>query len=259
MRIISIANFKGGTGKTVTAVNLAALLAAANRRTLLVDADPQHNASDFYGGGSPDELGLYEVLTGQGAELWYDNVRPVGRECLELLPGSMDLLRLDLAAMAAGGGEFVRRWADFLDAAAADNALDYVLIDCPPSFSAASVAALSCADLVILPTRVDAFSAAGVSELISQVRSLGRLPGGTTPETRVLITMAERTNLHQQGAEALRRSGLLVFDTEIRATVKVGESTFARQPLMDYAPRCTAAYDYRDVANQIMEEAMRRG
>lgn len=249
MRIISIANFKGGTGKTTTAVNLAAELADLGRRVLLIDADPQHNASTFYGGDYDWPCTLTDVLEGMAEACWADNISASGREGLDLLPADMGLLRLDLAAIADGSSEALRRLTDFLDAVREDDAYDFILFDCPPSFTAASVAALVNSDEVILPTRVDAFSRAGVEELIGQIRSLGR---STKAAFRLLITMADRTNLCRQGAGALRESGLLVFDTEIRDCVKVGESTYARQPLSEYAPRSTAAADYRALVKEVL-------
>ena len=249
MRIISIANFKGGTGKTTTAVNLAAELAELGRRVLLIDADPQHNASTFYGGEYDWPTTLTDVLEGTAEPFWPDAISASGREGLDILPADMGLLRLDLAAIADGSSEALRRLTDFLDAVREDDAYDFVIFDCPPSFTAASVAALVNSDEVILPTRVDAFSRAGVEELISQIRSLGR---STKAAFRLLITMADRTNLCRQGAGALRESGLLVFQTEIRDCVKVGESTYARQPLSEYAPRSTAAADYRALVKEVL-------
>ena len=249
MRTISIANFKGGTGKTTTAVNLAAELAELGRRVLLIDADPQHNASTFYGGDFDWPCTLTDVLEGLAEPCWEDDVSATGREGLDILPADMGLLRLDLAAIADGSSEALRRLTDFLDAVREDDAYDFVIFDCPPSFTAASVAALVNSDEVILPTRVDAFSRAGVEELIGQIRSLGR---STRAAFRVLITMADRTNLCRQGAGALRESGVLVFDTEIRDCVKVGESTYARHPLCEYAPRCTAAADYRALTKEVL-------
>ena len=249
MRVISIANFKGGTGKTVTACNLAAELADLGRRVLLIDADPQHNASDFFGADYDWPCTLTDVLEGTAEPYWPDNVSATGREGLDILPADMGLLRLDLAAIANGSSEALRRLTDFLDAVREDDAYDAVIFDCPPSFTAASVAALVNSDEVILPTRVDAFSRAGVEELISQIRSLGR---STKAAFRLLITMADNTNLSRQGAGALRESGLLVFQTEIRNCVKAGESTYARQPLCEYAPRSTAAADYRALVKEVL-------
>ena len=252
MRVISIANFKGGTGKTVTACNMAAELADLGRRVLLIDADPQHNASDFYGGGFEWPCTLTDVLEGTAEPYWPDDVSATGREGLDILPADMGLLRLDLAAIAKGSDEALHRLTDFLGSVREDDAYDVVIFDCPPSFTAASVAALVNSDEVILPTRVDAFSRAGVEELIGQIRSLGR---STKAAFRVLITMADRTNLCRQGAGALRSSGLYVLDTEIRDCVKVGESTYAREPLSEYAPRSTAAADYKALTAEIVREA----
>ena len=253
MRVLSIANFKGGTGKTATAVNMAAYLADAGYRVLLIDADPQHNATDFY---APIEAGptLTDVLEGTSEPLWSDNVAPVGRPGLDLLGADMGLLRLDLAAIVNGSIEARRRMADFIECVRQDDAYEFVIIDCPPSFTAASVAALSESDDVILPTRADAWSRAGVLEMIAQIRSLGR-----SARCRVLITMAERTNLARQGAELLREDGLDVFRTEIRRSVAVGESSYARQPLMDYAPACNAARDYDALVREYLEEVENDG
>ena len=254
MRVMAIANFKGGTGKTVTACNMAAILAAKGYRVLLIDADPQHNATDFYRPADEAELWtLAHVLQGTSEPFWPDVVTRTGREGLDLLPGDMELLSLDLAAIAKGGRGELARFRDFLAVIRDDDGYDFVLIDCPPSFTAASVAALSEADDVILPTRVDAFSRAGVTELIGQVRSLYRVTMLRQPHCRVLITMADRTNLCRQGAQLLRQSGLDVMGIEIRSAVAVGESTFARLPLMDYAPRSTAACDYVAAVNEYLD------
>mgnify|MGYP002512397460 CR=1 FL=1 len=105
MRIISIANFKGGTGKTTTAVNLAAELAELGRRVLLIDADPQHNASTFYGGEYDWPCTLTDVLEGTAELFWPDVISATGREGLDILPADMGLLRLDLAAIADGNSK----------------------------------------------------------------------------------------------------------------------------------------------------------
>lgn len=254
MQVISIANFKGGTGKTVTAINLAAELAALQQRVLLIDADPQHNATDFYLGGTlgDGDATLYDVLMGEADPYWENVVQITGALNLSVLGADMRLLELDLAHIVSGPGSgALPRFADFILSLREDQAFDYILIDCPPSFTAASVAALRESDEAIIPTRVDAFSRAGAGELIGQIRDLARTSARLT--YRVLVTMADRSRLYKQGSDALRASGLPMFDTVIRSCVAVGESTYARKPLREYKPRCTAAEDYAALAEEILE------
>ena len=251
MEIIAIANFKGGTGKTVTACNLAAILAREGKNVLLIDADPQHNSTDFFCPDLEEAFTLTDVLEGKAETVWSNNLTPTEFDGLELLPADMGLLRLDLAAILSGADAYDARLFGFLEAARADGELDYVLIDCPPSFTAASVAALVCCDAVILPTRADAFSRTGTLELIAQVKSLGRF--SVSPCFRVLVTAADRTRLSRQAVEQLRLDGLDLFDTVIRRSVTVGESSYACVPLYAYAPGSPAAQDYEALAREILE------
>ena len=247
MRITAISNFKGGVGKTVTAVNLAAILADRGKKVLLIDADPQHNATDFYLAGEPGTT-LTDVLEGRAKPYWPDVITPAAREGLDMIPADLGLLTLDLAAITRGGSEYIRRLRELLWAMDEDDAYDVALIDCPPSFTAASVAALRVATDVIIPTTVGNFDRAGVAELMTQIHSLDR-----HLHPRVLITMSDNTNLCRQGAALLRESGLDVFRQEIRRCVAVGESTYVRKPLCDYKPKATAACDYRGLAAEYLE------
>ena len=255
MKILSIANFKGGTGKTVTACNLAAILAREGKRVLLIDADAQHNATDFF--LRPADLAgavtLTEILGGIAEACWEDYATPCGREGLELLPADMGLLRLDLASILNGSNAAQRRMADFFDTIRQDEAYDVVIVDCPPSFTAASVAALVNSDEVILPTKVDAFSRQGVIELTEQLRDAGLRLLRPMPRMRVLVTMADRSNLSRQGEDLLRRSGFEIFGATIRAGVAVGESSYARQPLYEYAPKSNPAQDYEALVKEVLE------
>ena len=250
MKIIALANFKGGTGKTATACNLAAILARDGHRVLLVDADAQHNATDFFIPEGYVGNTLTDVLTGECEPLVWDNVQEDVRENLDVLPADMRLLTLDLRAFLGGGENGMdKRLFDFLECVREDE-IDFVLIDCPPSFTAASVAALVCADEVILPVRADAFSRAGALEMIEQVRGLSRFH--VAPRFRALMTMADRSRLCKQVCEQLRRDGLEVFDTVIRASVTVGESSYARLPLYEYAPKSRTAQDYEALAKEVV-------
>lgn len=253
MRVICIANFKGGTGKTATAVNLAALLAREGKRVLLIDADAQHNASDFY---APDWEGLTltDLLVGNRAlgldAFLAEDVRPG----LDILCADMGLLTLDLASMLndpkAPTGQSDKRLLDFLRLAR-ECGHDFCLIDCPPSFTAASVAALVCADEVILPTRVDAFSRLGTLELINQVRGLARYH--VSPRFRALVTMADaRARISFQAVNQLKRDGLTVFETVIHQSSVVNEASYARLPLFEFAPKSRAAQDYEALAKEVL-------
>lgn len=267
MRTIAIANFKGGTGKTVTACNLAALLAREGKGVLLIDADPQHNASCFFLDEEPD-IGLYDVLTGTGEAVWADNVYDADiyyydRENyptqIKVLAADMRLLQLDLASMLGedgGGAEAAgKRLFDFLSAVREDRETDFVIIDCPPSFTAASVAAFVCCDEVILPTRVDAFSRAGALELIGQIGSLKHYH--VEPRFRALVTMVDgRTRIGGQIVDQLKKDGLDVFRTVIHNSAVVGESTYARLPLYEYAPKSRAAQDYEELVKEVLASSL---
>ncbi len=249
MRVICIANFKGGTGKTATAVNLAALLAREGRRVLLIDADAQHNASDFY---APDWEGLTltDLLTGNRAlgldAFLAEDVRPG----LDMLCADMGLLNLDLASMLDGeaqdDGLSLHRFLDL-----GREIYDFAIADCPPSFTRASLAALICADEVILPTRCDAFSRLGTLELIAQVRGLARYH--VSPRFTALVTMADaRANISFQAVNQLRRDGLTVFETVIHQSAVVNVASYARLPLFEFAPKSRAAQDYEALLTEVL-------
>lgn len=255
MYTISIANFKGGTGKTATAVNLAALLAREGRRVLLIDADAQHNATDYLLPPAPERPSLTDVLDGAAeAREWRDVVLRSGwSRNLDVLAADTGLLRLDLAALLSGTPAARLRLADFLAALEASEEYDYVLFDCPPSFTAASTAALCNSDRVILPTRADAFSIRGAAELVEQIESARRQTGAPLP-FKLLLTMTDRSRMAQQAAELIGEAGYALYKTRIRASVAVGESSYARQPLYKYAPKSGPAQDYESLLPEIMEE-----
>lgn len=251
MKFISIANFKGGTGKTATACNLAALLAREGKRVLLIDADSQHNSTDFFV-KDHDGITLTDVLDGLGEACAADNVTRADRYDLDLICSDTGLLKLDLAAILNQANAPLKRFDDLIGAFRQDGDYDVILSDCPPQFTAASVACLVNSDELILPTQVDAFSARGVQELTEQLGRAGLRLLRPMPRIRVLVTMARRSKLYTQGEDMLRRSGFEVFRTVIRSSVAVGESSYARQALYEYAPRCKAAQDYEALVKEVL-------
>lgn len=246
MRTIAIINLKGGTAKTTTTVNLAAELRHRGKRVLCIDADPQHNLTDFLGADT-DSPTISDLLASR-CIIAEDLVQklPGG---LGIVPSDLSLCEIDIEAIQKGIS--LRTVRDLCEAVSDD--FDVCLIDCPPSFTAASIAALVAADEVILPVTVDAFAIGGAQEIVQQVENLATV----NPALRVrgvLVTMWQRTSVCMQGEDAVRRLDLPVLHTVIRRSCKVQEATFARQPLRQYAPRAAAALDYECLCCELLTD-----
>ena len=243
MKVTSVINLKGGVGKTTTAINMAAILAKDHgKNVVLVDADPQANLSAFFGLKRTGLPGLDDLMRGEAAPV--DVVHKTNIPGVWAIPCSMALAMQDLAALVNGRGlSTLNRMADaveYLDQIGADH----VIIDCPPSFSASSVAAIYSSNEVIIPVKLDGFSADGVAELQAQIQTLTdlrpRLGYG------FLITMYHNVEVVKQGASAfLERYGDHVFRQYIRRSDRVDESTYMRQPLNVWSPTSSAGRDYR--------------
>ena len=246
MKTTAIMNLKGGVAKTITAVNMAMILAEKHgKRVLLIDADHQGNSSSFFSLDS-DCATLRDVLAGECEICWSDNVQGSGREGLDVLPSAMSLAELELTKGISEEEIDKRhvRLRDFLDCAAEDDAYDHVIIDMPPSFSTAAKAALIAADEVIVPMKLDAFSLKGMTEMVRQIDSIRQL----NPSLKlrgVLVTMRRGKRNAEVGIAALRSMRIPVFRQSIRWTDElVDESTYRHEPLYEYSPRCGASKDY---------------
>ena len=244
MKTIAICNYKGGVGKTATTINLAAELAAAGREVIVIDVDGQRNLSKFYQADTEHGSTTYELLTGQAEPLWAELVQPTRSERIEIVPASDELPKADLAALT--GGDVNRSGLrDFCTAVAEDGGADYILIDCPTSYSAATVAAFFAADEVIIPVELEGFALAGARDLTEQIAGLRRVAGA-------LITKRYRSRLQDEAEAALRATNIPTFRQSIPRRAAVPESIAAGMALRDYAAGNPAALSYHLFAQEYL-------
>jgi len=255
MKTIAVLNLKGGVGKTVTTANVGHILAVSyGKKVLLIDGDSQGNLSQYFG-VTPEEGATTVDLLESGAGYYPDFVTATDIPDIDIIPADMSLMDADVDAIKDGRCKY-QAIVDLRDAIETDNTqeriYDYILIDCPPAFSAASTAALMAADEVIIPIRLDAFSTEGMGQLSAQIRNMQRINeriklGG------LLVTQFTRTTEEQNALAFLRdRSGLPVYKRIIRYSKRVSASTFARQPLAEFSPGSAAARDYKRFVDELV-------
>lgn len=258
MRIYSVVNLKGGVGKTTTVVNLAAIMATSyGRRVVVIDCDPQANTTDFFGidRGVP---GAFDVLTGKKRspqvvlhETGITDDTACGAGSVRVMPANMELIELDIARMAAADDGMIECLRDFCHDLYVDDLCDIVLIDCPPSFTAASCAAIMASDEVIIPVKPDGFVLRGVADLLDQIKGLRRV-NPNVEVGGVLITMWHNSEAVYAAVDAIYDSGVPLYNTRIRRTDKVDEASIVRQTLEEWSPFSSAGRDYRDFAAELL-------
>jgi chromosome partitioning protein len=246
-RVFAVANQKGGVGKTTTAVNLAASFAVSERRTLLVDVDPQGNATSGLGLAA-SATQIYDALIGRCP--LKDVLVPTELEYLQLAPSGPDLVGAELELVDAPERE--RR----LEHALADVRGDYeiVLIDCPPSLGLLTLNALTVADAVIVPLQGEYYALEGLARLLDTIE---RVRGALNPRLAlegVLLTMMDaRNNLARQVSDEVRRHlGARVFETEIPRNVRLSEAPSHGRPALLYDVRSRGAVAYLRIAEEML-------
>lgn len=250
MKLLAVANQKGGVGKTTTSVNLGSALAALGARVLLVDLDPQANATSALGHESIEGHSVYEPLLGNA--LMADMVIPTRRDHLWLIPGDLNLAGAEIEV--ARSENHLIRLREAFEGMRRDAPFDFVMLDCPPSLGILMTNALAAADELIIPIQCEYFALEGLSKIdsvVAQIRDCG-----ANPELKIggiLMTMFMRNNLAQQVvAEVQKHFGDVVFQTIVPRTVRLSEAPSHGKTIHEYDPTGLGSTAYKALAREVM-------
>jgi len=255
-QVIAVANQKGGVGKTTTSVNVAACLAAMGQRVLLIDLDPQANATSGLGLEKAEGGSVYQVLLGD--EPLGSRIKPTAYERLEVLPSELDLCGADVELPRVEN--HLRRLALALEPLRRDEARDLILVDCPPSLGILTLNAFAAADYLLVPLQCEYYALEGITmitRLLNQLRSSGTNPG--LELLGVVMTMFDgRTRLSQQVvAEVREHFKDLVFETVIPRVTRLAEAPSFGKPIIDYDPYSAGAAAYEVLAQEVLARLKR--
>ncbi|MEL6609955.1 MAG: AAA family ATPase [Pseudomonadota bacterium] len=253
-KIIAVSNQKGGVGKTTTTINLGAALVEAGASVLVIDLDPQGNASTGLGLMPEDrETTSYDVLLEDVAI--EDAIYQTELDRLGLIPATVDLSSADIELMSNEKRSYLLH--DALRGSEAMQIFDYILIDCPPSLNLLTVNAMVSADSVLVPLQSEFFALEGLSQLMLTIREIRTTANAKLRIEGVVLTMFDRrNNLSQQVEQDARENlGDLVFQTIIPRNVRVSEAPSFAMPVLQYDPQSAGAQAYRSLAQEILTRA----
>ena len=249
--IIAVINQKGGVGKTTTTVNLAASLGVLEKKVLLIDADPQANATSGLGIEVEDvELGTYQLL-----ELTTDakdTIIKTDSPNLDLIPAHIDLVAIEIELVDKDDREYMMRKAisDLRDS------YDYILIDCAPSLGLLTLNALTAADSVIIPIQCEYFALEGLGKLLNTIKSVQKVHNPNLDIEGMLLTMYDqRLRLSNQVVEEVRKHFAdMVFDTIIQRNVRLSEAPSYGESIIKYDASSKGATNYLNLANEVVKK-----
>ena len=249
-RILAVANRKGGVGKTTTTVNVATAMAAAGKKVLVVDLDPQGNASTSMGINKKGRMASsYEVLLGEkrltDAVVWTEIPN------FSLIPSSPDLAGAEVELVDMPNREYALKKALIKDAVN----YDYILIDCPPSLSLVTINALVAADAVIVPLQCEFLALEGVTDLIRNINQIKKKFNPSLALHGVVLTMYDkRNNLSQMVEDDVRNFfGKKVYDTVIPRNVRISEAPSHGKPVLNYDFKCPGSQAYISLAGEVLK------
>ena len=248
-KIISFANQKGGVGKTTTCINLAAYIAALGKKVLVVDMDPQGNATSGLGITKNQKmLTLYDAIDGD-KEIT-DVVKPTSIQNLEIIPATVDLAGAEVELVGMHGREKIVK---NLLKKIKDN-YDYILIDCPPSLGLLTINALTTSNSVVIPIQCEFFALEGLTQLMNTIKLVKKHLNDEIDIEGVILTMKDnRSNLIQEVSQEIKRFfGKKVYDTSIPRSIRLAEAPSHGKPIMMYDARSRGGIAYLDLAKEFL-------
>jgi chromosome partitioning protein len=255
-KIIAIANQKGGVGKTTTTVNLAAALGVLEKKVLLIDADPQANASSGLGIDIEDvAVGTYQLL--EHATTAQEAIMATDSPNVDIIPAHIDLVAIEIELVDKENREFMLK--EIIQDVRLDY--DYILIDCAPSLGLITLNALVAADSVIIPIQCEYFALEGLGKLLNTIKSIQKIHNATLDIEGLLLTMYDsRLRLSNQVVEEVRKHFQdMVFKTIIQRNVRLGEAPSYGESIIAYDATSRGAVNYINLANEILKQHHKDG